>query len=119
MPTGARVETYANPTYLPRIPEHLNVDQMVFTEEAISKLPERSPDYLILIRPLYNGKKGSRRDKLVTFLLQEDSGYRPIRTFRTKPLLAPNLIPGLSPEILILQKHDGFAVLGSSLKPDQ
>jgi hypothetical protein len=38
---GIRVETYAQPKYLPRLPKDVNVHRSAFTEEALSGLKQR------------------------------------------------------------------------------
>jgi hypothetical protein len=102
---GNTVETYSKPTYLPRLPKNLKVHQDLFNEESLLRLQERSPDYLILSSAAYSQfKKDSLQEKLLTRLLRGEFGYRPIQTFRTEPLIGPKLIPGLSPEIIILQR---------------
>ena len=104
---SASVETYSEPTYLPRLPQNLTVHRLPFSQEALAGLRERSPDYLILTGAKHNRfKEGSPQKKLFTRLLQGDFGYQPLQTFQTEFLLAPNLVPGLSPEIIILTRQD-------------
>jgi Dolichyl-phosphate-mannose-protein mannosyltransferase len=103
---GASVETYSKPTYLPRLPKNLTVHQASFDEESLSRLQERSPDYIILSSAAYSQfKKASPEEKLLTRLLRGEFGYRPIQAFKTESLLGPILIPGLSPQIVILGKQ--------------
>ena len=104
---SASVETYSEPTYLPRLPQNLTVHRLPFSQEALAGLRERSPDYLILTGAKHNRfKEGSPQKKLFTRLLQGDFGYQPLQTFQTEFLLAPNLVPGLSPEIIILTRQN-------------
>jgi Dolichyl-phosphate-mannose-protein mannosyltransferase len=105
VPAGVRVETYSPPTYLPRLSHNINSYQVPFTDETFLTLPERSPDYLLLTSAHYvQFKEHTVEKQLLARLLRGDLGYQPIGNFQTKPLLGPNLIPGLSPEIIILGK---------------
>lgn len=105
IPVGASIETYSEPTYLPRLPKNLNVTRSSFSEDALIGLRERSPDYLVLTGAQHNRfKEVSPQKKLLARLLHGDFGYQPIRVFQTEPLLGPNPIPGLSPTITILKK---------------
>lgn len=104
---SATVETYTEATYLPRLPPHLTVHRSSFSQEALLGLPERSPDYLVLTGAQHNRfKEGSIQKLLLIRLLQGDFGYQPLQTFQTQSFLAPNLIPGLSPEIIILTRRN-------------
>jgi hypothetical protein len=99
--TGATVETYSQPTYLPRLPKNLRVNRAPFTDEGLAGLRKRSPEYLVLTSAEHDDLQ---EEALLTRLLQGGFGYRVIQSFQTEPLLGRNLIPGLSPQITILQR---------------
>lgn len=98
---GTTVETYSQPTYLPRLPKNLKVNRAPFTLEGLSGLPTRSPQYLVLTSAEHDDLE---EEALLRRLLRGDFGYKVIERFQTEPLLGRNLIPGLSPQITILQR---------------
>jgi hypothetical protein len=104
VPSGARVETFGNVAYLPRLPRDLDVRHSQFTLEDLTTLDERAPEYLVFTLRYRNVSPDSDRAELVARLLRGDGAYRPIQTFTNEPWLAPRLIPGLSPEIVILAR---------------
>ena len=104
---GATVEAFSAPTYLPRFPRHVNVRHHLDLASAqLERLEERAPDLLVL-SSAYSRRftEESEDGELLAGLLRGDFGYRPIRTFRRDPVIAPRLIAGLSPEIVILANH--------------
>ncbi|HWO42413.1 MAG TPA: glycosyltransferase family 39 protein [Candidatus Eisenbacteria bacterium] len=106
LPAGARVETYSQPAYLPRLPRAVNSYRTEFDDQTVSSLSARSPDYVILTGAQYSRfEEGSPQKQLLDRLLRGDFGYRSVQRFSTEPLLGPNLIPGLSPEIIVLEKR--------------
>jgi len=46
--TGASVEVYQNPTYLPRFPSTVRVDSIDFDARTIEEFKKRNPDFVVL-----------------------------------------------------------------------
>jgi hypothetical protein len=105
-PPGATIEVYAQPTYLPRMPNTVRATRMPFGEEELGRLPERSPDFVVLTSAHYGEfREGSPQQQLLARLLAGAYGYQPVQTFRREPLVGHQLIPGLSPEIVVLARR--------------
>lgn len=105
-PPGATVEAYAAPVYSPRFPPDVEVAYRELTAEDLQGLAARAPDYLVLSSVHYSrAVPGTEEAALLERLLRGDFGYRPVRVFRRDPRVSPRLIPGLSPEIVVLGKR--------------
>lgn len=105
---GATVEVYTGPVYLPRFPHDVDVVQADFTAEAIASLGTRMPDFVVLTSVHY-ARLGPETSEgaLLRRLLAGEFGYRPVRVFQRDPVVSPRIIPGVSPDIIVLaQRHD-------------
>jgi len=104
---GAVVEAVSGPVYLPRFPRHVTVRHHRDLQSAgLETLQQRSPDFVVLSSAYSRRFEDRPADAaLLAGLLRGDFGYRPAGVFRREPVLSPPLIPGLSPEILILTNH--------------
>jgi 4-amino-4-deoxy-L-arabinose transferase-like glycosyltransferase len=103
-PAGSTIEVFSGPAYLPRLPRHATVRyQRDLASAWLERLPERSPDFLVLSSGYSRRFERKTTDAaLLERLLAGDFGYRPIRTFRRGPWISPDLFAWLSPEIVVL-----------------
>ena len=103
---GATVEAFSAPTYLPRFPRTMRVEHHEDLASAeLERIQERAPDFVVLSSAYSRRFTDGEDEALLAGLLRGDFGYRPVRVFRTDPLLAPRLIPALSPEIVVLANN--------------
>jgi 4-amino-4-deoxy-L-arabinose transferase-like glycosyltransferase len=105
---GAKVEAFSGPVpvYLPRFPRQVDVQfHTDLTSARLEHLRERAPDFLVVSDAYARRFEDTEDGVLLDRLLRGEFGYRPVQIFRREPRLAPRLIAGLSPEIIILTNH--------------
>jgi hypothetical protein len=105
---GTRIEVYSGPVYLPRLPRHVEVVERDFTAATVTSLPTRAPDFVVLTGVHYTRlEPGTPEATLLDRLLAGEFDYRPLGVFRRDPVVSPRIIPGVSPEIIVLARGAG------------
>lgn len=114
---GHTVEVYNNETFLPRFPTDVTRSQPPFADITRAGLDARHPDFILLnmadisratgFVERHEGKTIRRpeNEAFLRALIAEQLGYRRVAQFRTRsPLIRPDAIRSLNPEILIFAR---------------
>jgi len=113
IPAGSLVGTDAQPTYLPRLPASLAVVPVALDGELVWQ-GSRPPDFLVLSSAKYRQYRRTARGRDLGALLGGGLGYRTVAHFSSRRFLGPRLIPGLSPDIVILARTSEPDIKGKS-----
>ncbi len=104
VPPGTVVGTNGEGVYLPRVPAALRRVPFEVTEGGLAFAGE-TPEYLILSDAYYARylRRTAVRPVMLA-VLGGEAGYERAATFRSRHLVATNLIPSMNPRIVVLRR---------------
>jgi 4-amino-4-deoxy-L-arabinose transferase-like glycosyltransferase len=104
VPRSAVIGTDGRETYLPRLPASNTTISVELRDRQAWKDGIR-PDFLVLSSPRYRRQRWDAPYRQTFEALHDGSlGYRVAATFTSHRFLGPRLIPGLSPDIIVLAR---------------